>query len=254
MKTLIPIVSIVGDKVVANSRDVAAFFGKQHGHVLRDIDALRAQMPEGGVSKFGEGVYTMPETGPQQHRCIVMDRDGFTLLVMGFQGKAALDFKLKYIEAFNQMEAKIRAQPAFDPSIILNDPAAMRGILLHHVEKRIEAEAKVAELTPKAAALDRIADATGTFTLRDAAKILGQRPGDFVKALIKQKWVFRQNGAGRLVPHQDRLNAGLIDFKVHLQDVNGEPRARQQAVITPKGMTALAERLGAGRQLGFDLC
>jgi Rha family phage regulatory protein len=39
-----------------------------------------------------------------------MNRDGFTLLAMGFTGKKALGFKLKYIEAFNQMEETIKAQ------------------------------------------------------------------------------------------------------------------------------------------------
>jgi hypothetical protein len=34
-----------------------------------------------------------------------MNRDGFSLLVMGFTGKKALEWKLKYIEAFNKMEA-----------------------------------------------------------------------------------------------------------------------------------------------------
>lgn len=37
----------------------------------------------------------------------LMNRDGFSLLVMGFTGKEALVWKLKYINAFNQMEAFI---------------------------------------------------------------------------------------------------------------------------------------------------
>lgn len=37
-----------------------------------------------------------------------MNRDGFSLLVMGFTGKKALSFKLKYIDAFNRMEQAIR--------------------------------------------------------------------------------------------------------------------------------------------------
>jgi len=37
-----------------------------------------------------------------------MNRDGFTLLAMGFTGKDAIQFKLKYIDAFNKMEQKMR--------------------------------------------------------------------------------------------------------------------------------------------------
>ena len=39
-----------------------------------------------------------------------MDRDGFTLLVMGFTGKEALNWKVKYIQAFNQMEEQLKAK------------------------------------------------------------------------------------------------------------------------------------------------
>ena len=41
---------------------------------------------------------------------IFMNRDGFTLLAMGFTGKKALEFKLKYIKAFNDMETHIKKQ------------------------------------------------------------------------------------------------------------------------------------------------
>ena len=38
----------------------------------------------------------------------LMTRDGFALLAMGFTGKRALHWKLKYIEAFNAMENELR--------------------------------------------------------------------------------------------------------------------------------------------------
>lgn len=44
----------------------------------------------------------------QFHRMYLMNRDGFSLLVMGFTGKKALEWKLQYIKAFNQMEKFIR--------------------------------------------------------------------------------------------------------------------------------------------------
>jgi hypothetical protein len=44
-----------------------------------------------------------------------MDRDGFTLLAMGFTGERALDFKLAYIEEFNRMEAALRTPGEVQP-------------------------------------------------------------------------------------------------------------------------------------------
>ncbi|WP_394258314.1 Rha family transcriptional regulator [Xanthobacter autotrophicus] len=70
-------------RIVTSSRDVAAFFGKRHDHVLRDIDALILQAPA-CLPNFGEGSYTLPSTKMQQHRCFDMTRDGFMLLAMGF--------------------------------------------------------------------------------------------------------------------------------------------------------------------------
>ena len=39
-----------------------------------------------------------------------MTRDGFTLLAMGFTGKKALEWKIRYIQAFNEMERKLKEQ------------------------------------------------------------------------------------------------------------------------------------------------
>lgn len=37
-----------------------------------------------------------------------MNRDGFSLLAMGFTGKKALEWKLKYMNAFNEMERLLK--------------------------------------------------------------------------------------------------------------------------------------------------
>ena len=46
----------------------------------------------------------------QKFPMYLMNRDGFSLLVMGFTGEKALEWKLKYIEAFNQMEKQQKTQ------------------------------------------------------------------------------------------------------------------------------------------------
>ena len=79
----LPVVFTRERTVLANSRDVAAFFGKQHGHVMRDIGNLIKSEPSLGLSNFGETPYVEPSNG-QTYRSYNMDRDGFTLLAMGF--------------------------------------------------------------------------------------------------------------------------------------------------------------------------
>lgn len=43
----------------------------------------------------------------QWYKCYDITRDGFSLLVMGFTGQKALEWKIKYIEAFNSMERQL---------------------------------------------------------------------------------------------------------------------------------------------------
>ena len=54
-----------------------------------------------GVSNFRQSSYFNLQ-GKEQP-CYEMTKDGFTLLAMGFTGKKAIEFKINYINAFNQM-------------------------------------------------------------------------------------------------------------------------------------------------------
>ena len=57
---------------------------------------------------FEETTYVNEQNG-QAYPMYLMNRDGFTLLVMDFKGKRAMQFKLEYIKAFNSMEEHIKA-------------------------------------------------------------------------------------------------------------------------------------------------
>lgn len=96
-----------GGKIVANSRDVATVFDKEHRNVLRDIRKLIGMRPELSRLNFEPAEY-VDEQG-KARPTYDMDRDGFTLLAMGFTGEKALDFKLRYIAAFNAMEAALKS-------------------------------------------------------------------------------------------------------------------------------------------------
>lgn len=47
-----------------------------------------------------------------------MTRDGFSLLAMGFTGKKAIEWKIKYINAFNKMEAEILSNRTKELSVM----------------------------------------------------------------------------------------------------------------------------------------
>ena len=106
MSDLINITNQNGNLVV-RSREVAENFEKEHKHVLEAIDNLKVGVAEKSTDLFWETTYIHPQN-KQAYREILITRDGFSLLVMGFTGHKALSWKLKYIEAFNKMEETIK--------------------------------------------------------------------------------------------------------------------------------------------------
>ena len=105
------LVHLENNEAVCSSLEVAEKFGKRHDKLIAEIrrmysDLIGKGSPQNGGAKFFfEATY---ENRGKQYPMYLMNRDGFSLLVMGFTGKKALDWKLKYINAFNQMENIIR--------------------------------------------------------------------------------------------------------------------------------------------------
>ena len=98
------------DQILTNSLLVAAKFGKNHRDVLESIRELVKGCAENSAAPmFVETTYINEQNG-QEYPMFVMNRDGFTLLVMGYNGKKAFKFKLDYIAAFNAMEKQLKEQ------------------------------------------------------------------------------------------------------------------------------------------------
>lgn len=94
------------DKPMASSLQVAKHFGKAHDNVLRDIRNLLRNLPEDWHSRNFEDTNISKNLSHamRQDPVYLLTRDGFTMLAMGFTGKKAVEWKIKYIEAFNHME------------------------------------------------------------------------------------------------------------------------------------------------------
>jgi Rha family phage regulatory protein len=104
-----PTLTLVKGQPRALSTDVAAYFGKRHKDVLRQIDNISANCPESFTERnFAPSEYT-DATG-RKLPAYSMTRDGFTMLAMGFTGPKAIQFKIAYIEAFSAMEAELAAR------------------------------------------------------------------------------------------------------------------------------------------------
>ena len=99
---------LVSKNLTVSSKDVADHFGRVHRDVLRAIEEIIKETGRFGSESFAHSTYTSLQNKklPQ----IIMNRDGFCFLVMGFTGKKATEWKIKYLEAFNKMEAMLKGE------------------------------------------------------------------------------------------------------------------------------------------------
>lgn len=95
------------ERAGCTSLDVAETFGKEHKNVLRDIRGLGCS-DEFNRLNFEPISYT--DAMNRKQEAMVMTRDGFTLLVMGYTGELAMKFKEGYIKQFNAMETALRGK------------------------------------------------------------------------------------------------------------------------------------------------
>lgn len=106
------LVFISNNRAVVNSRIVAERFGKTHKHVLECVRGI-LKAEKSALTFYERHEYKAignNRTYPEYY----MNRDGFMLLVMGFTGKPAMQVKLAFINAFNEMEAKLKQQSQID--------------------------------------------------------------------------------------------------------------------------------------------
>lgn len=99
------LVEVNNEQVVTTSLVVAESFGKEHKNVIQSIENLTAKNPA-VRNMFEKSVYTNERN--RQYPMYYINRDGFTLLAMGFTGEEALQFKLDFLNQYNRMEEYIR--------------------------------------------------------------------------------------------------------------------------------------------------
>lgn len=120
------LVVVHGNRATTTSLLVAEMFGKQHKNVLRAIENLIADLPESNGLNFEPVEYT--DAKGEKRSAYEISRDAFSLLAMGFTGKAALEWKLKFLEAFNLMEAALNGQrrlPLYDAADVYHSTFAV---------------------------------------------------------------------------------------------------------------------------------
>jgi anti-repressor protein len=179
------LVKIENDRMITTSKIIAETFGKRHDHVLRDIDNIRKDVPN-----FGEMFHeteTQDSYGRQQ-RIYEITRDGFSLLAMGFTGAEAMEWKIKYLEAFNKLEAFWNS-----PEQIMARAHRIAEQTIASLEQKLQQKDFLIEQNkPKALFADAVASSKTSILIGELAKIICQNGYQ-----IGQKRLFnwlRENG------------------------------------------------------------
>lgn len=203
------LVIMQNQQAVTSSMNVADTFDKNHRDVLKSIDEIKEGVAQKFADLFFETTYTH-EQNKQQYRMFLMNRDGFTLLAMGFTGTKAMQFKLDYLNAFNEMEDQLK-----DQQLQFKIPQTYKEALLQLVEKEEQNEQlqtknltlqqQNKELQPKASYYDLVLHSDKLLSVSKISKDYGMGPASLNKKLHELNVQYKQGGVWLLyAKYQDK--------------------------------------------------
>lgn len=209
-----------------SSRDIAELTGKRHDHVMADIRKMLSDLnlhaPEfSGVYKDQQLI---------ERPCFNLPKRETLILVSGY----SVAMRAKIIDRWQELESAA-------PTIPQTLPEALR-LAADLAEQKARVEQQLAIAAPKADALDRIADTTGVFGIREAAKALKVKQSELVTLLIDRKWAYRDERQV-LQGYSNRIDQGYIKHVMSAPIIlnDGTERVFSQLKITSAGVTRLSQ-------------
>lgn len=232
------LVTMVNGIPTANSKDVAEYFEKQHKHVL---DSIRNLIAENSAVKSMMFENTYEQRG-KEYIQYDLTRDGFSLLVMGFTGSKALEWKLKYIEAFNKMELALKEQDKKSQLLLAIYDGGQSGIIAAKQLTEIEVQEAtkplletIEEQKPLVDFADKVTKSCDNILMRQMAKLLydqnikvGEKR---LYKLLRDNEVLMKNNE----PYQTYLDRGYFYVKESTFSTPYGEKLSRTTLVTPKG-------------------
>jgi len=217
---------------VMSSREIADLVEARHNDVVTTIDRL-----------FEKGLLRSPRktrreaTGGRPIEVYDLIERDTHLVVAGYSD----EHRARVIDRWQELEGRVVAH--------LQVPTTFADALrlaAEQVEKNQQLQQVIEHQAPKVAAIKRLAAASGAICITDAAKHLQLSPSRLFDWLAEHRWIFRRKGSRRWIAYQPRIADGLMKHKVTAlkPDVEtGVERAAFDVLVTPKGLSRLAELL-----------
>lgn len=213
-----------------SSRELSILCGKQHKHVCRDVEKLNETYLKMGLSKIGQGYYTHPNTGNQQHREFLLTKDQTIDLVTGYNP----ELRIKINRRWAELEQQIAKPKELSRMELIQ-------IAFEAEKENIALRGELAIAAPKAEALDVIADTTHTYCLRECAKTIGIKESELIQLLIDKKWIYR-DADRKLQPHAQYVTNGVFTNRtspVIKNQYDGKERVFLHMRVTAFGLTRI---------------
>lgn len=230
MSDLIKIENKNGELLVS-SREIAKNFEKNHRDVLRDIDNKIESIltsAQNYAHLFIEHFYK--DTYKRNQREYLLTRDGFSFMVMGFTGSKADTWKLKYIEAFNEMERKLKEQK----------PAINSKFLYQLAEDLEEKEKQIALMRPKEVFADALMTSNQSILIGELAKTIKKNGVDIGQNrlfdYLRNNGFIHRKGEQYNLPTQKSMNLKIMETKTRtINNPDGSVRVTKTPKVTGKG-------------------
>jgi phage antirepressor YoqD-like protein len=207
---------------------------------------------EGGLIQF-QDTYVQAQNG-QTYPCFKLPKREACLMAMSY----SYELQAKVFDKMTALETQsaVLHLPDFNNPILAARAWADQAEQVQQLSiESADQQQQLAEIQPKAEALDRIATADGSFCIRDTAKTLQMREKDLKSYLLDNKWLYRRLPLTGYFAFEDKRLQGLIEHKtIQGERGDGSEWVAHQARITPKGLTRLATELELAFMAAYIFC
>ena len=215
--------------LVVSSRVIAQGLGKQHSHVIRDVEKIISENPNLDAHLISSSYKV--EGQNKSYKEYFLTKKGFTLYMFNIQGFN--EFKGAYIDKFDEMEKSLRFQIPQTFAEALKLAYEQQLVIEEQKQKLIEAE-------PKVEFYDTVTGSETTIDFGQAAKVLNYKGLGRNKLFqyLRDKDILMSNNT----PYQRYVDAGYFRLiETTWNTPNNDSMVYLKTVIYQKGLDFLSK-------------